>query len=63
MASSKNLAGRIRTRRASLPAAFSSVLESYDFPTVNDGVIGMAFIETVVESAKQGGVWTKMKGV
>jgi hypothetical protein len=31
-----------------------------DFPTVDDGVEGMAFIATAVESAKAGGVWTKM---
>ena len=29
----------------------------YDFPTVNDGVRGMQFIETVVESSNQGAVW------
>jgi predicted dehydrogenase len=32
-----------------------------DFPTVDDGVTGMAFIATAVESARKGGVWTKMK--
>ena len=31
-----------------------------DFPTVDDGVEGMAFIATAVESAKAGGIWTKM---
>jgi hypothetical protein len=31
-----------------------------DFPTVDDGVDGMAFIATAVQSAKAGGVWTKM---
>jgi predicted dehydrogenase len=31
-----------------------------DFPTVDDGVEGMAFIATAVESAKGGGVWTRM---
>jgi predicted dehydrogenase len=31
-----------------------------DFPTVDDGVIGMAFIAAAVESAKNGSVWTKM---
>ncbi|MBV8900572.1 MAG: gfo/Idh/MocA family oxidoreductase, partial [Verrucomicrobia bacterium] len=30
-----------------------------DFPTVDDGVTGMAFIETAVKSAKAGAVWTK----
>ena len=32
-----------------------------DFPTVDDGVAGMAFIATAVESARKGGVWTKLK--
>lgn len=32
-----------------------------DHPTVDDGVVGMAFIETVVESSKSDGKWTKMK--
>jgi len=31
-----------------------------DFPTVDDGVEGMAFIETVVKSAKSKSKWTKM---
>ncbi len=30
-----------------------------DFPTINDGVEGMAFVETVVKSAKAGARWTK----
>lgn len=29
----------------------------YDFPSVDDGVRGMQFIETVVESSTQGAVW------
>jgi len=32
-----------------------------DHPTVDDGVVGMAFIETVVESSKAGATWVKMK--
>ena len=32
------------------------------FPTIDDGVKGMAFIETVLASAKRGGKWTTMKG-
>jgi len=32
-----------------------------DFPSVEEGITGMAFIETVVESAQNGAVWTKMK--
>ncbi len=31
----------------------------YDFPTVDDGLAGMAFIETAVKSAKAGAKWTK----
>jgi predicted dehydrogenase len=34
-----------------------------DFPTIDDGVIGMAFIETVVKSSKQGGRWVKFPKV
>jgi len=34
--------------------------EYMDFPTVDDGVRGMAFIETVVKSAKSGKKWVKM---
>ncbi len=32
---------------------------SYDFPTVDDGVEGMAFLETAVQSAKSDTKWTK----
>lgn len=32
--------------------------KGYDFPNVDDGVVGMAFIDTVVKSA-QAGKWTK----
>ena len=31
---------------------------SYDFPTVDDGVYGMAFLETAVRSAKSETKWT-----
>jgi predicted dehydrogenase len=31
----------------------------YDFPTVDDGVMGMAFIETVVKSSKSKAKWTR----
>ncbi len=34
--------------------------EKYDYPTVHDGVRGMAFLETVVKSNKKGSVWTPM---
>lgn len=31
-----------------------------DYPTIDDGIEGMAFIETVVKSAKAGAKWVKM---
>ncbi len=33
--------------------------KDYDFPTIDDGVEGMAFIETVVKSANSSSKWTK----
>jgi predicted dehydrogenase len=35
--------------------------EGLEFPTVEDGVEGMAFIAAAVQSAKGGAVWTKMQ--
>ncbi len=32
-----------------------------DFPTVHDGVMGMAFLETILASAKSKAKWTRMK--
>ena len=32
--------------------------EELDFPTIDDGVRGMAFIDAVVDSSNRGGVWT-----
>jgi predicted dehydrogenase len=34
--------------------------QGLDFPTVEDGLKGMAFIDAAVQSAKDGGIWTKM---
>jgi predicted dehydrogenase len=34
-----------------------------DFPTIDDGVIGMAFIETAVKSARRGAKWVKFPDV
>jgi predicted dehydrogenase len=34
-------------------------VDKNDFPTVDDGVIGMAFLETAVASAKSNAKWTK----
>jgi predicted dehydrogenase len=36
--------------------------EGYDFPTVDDGVEGMAFIEAAVASSKANGSWTPVHG-
>jgi len=33
----------------------------YDFPDVEDGVKGMAFVDTVIKSAKSNAKWTKVK--
>ena len=38
-----------------------NIPENCDFPCVEDGVAGMAFVEAAVESATNGGAWTKMK--
>lgn len=35
----------------------------YDFPTVDDGIAGMAFIEAAVKSGKAGAKWTKFPKV
>ena len=35
----------------------------YDFPTVDDGVYGMAFLETAVKSAKSNAKWTRFAKV
>jgi hypothetical protein len=34
-----------------------------DYPTIDDGVYGMAFIETVVKSSKRGAKWLKFPKV
>ena len=36
-----------------------SALPRVDFPTIADGVYGMAFIETAVKSGKAGARWMK----
>lgn len=36
--------------------------EGYDFPTVDDGVEGMAFIEAAVTSSKGNAAWTQVHG-
>ncbi len=37
--------------------------EGYDFPTVDDGVAGLAFIESAVKSSKRGAKWVKFPKV
>ena len=34
--------------------------EGYDFPSIDDGVTGMAFIEAAVKSSKGNARWTKL---
>lgn len=36
-------------------------VEGYDFPTIDDGVAGMAFIEAAVASSKANAAWTKVE--
>ena len=47
------------TIRAGLEERKPTELE-LDFPDVEDGIRGLAFVETVVKSARAGGKWTKM---
>jgi predicted dehydrogenase len=37
--------------------------EDLDFPTVEDGVEGMAFITGAVQSTKDGGIWTRLPSI
>jgi predicted dehydrogenase len=48
------------TVRANILGNKPSELE-LDFPDVDDGVVGMCFIETAIESSKSDKKWTKMK--
>jgi predicted dehydrogenase len=50
-------------RAISAETSGRKIPEDCDFPNVEDGVAGMAFVETAVESATNGGAWTKMKSV
>ena len=54
----KNFAAAIRARLENKqPAADDPAL---DFPKIQDGIRGMAFIEAVVSSSKQNAAWTKL---
>jgi predicted dehydrogenase len=46
--------------RGAAKAIRKESLEVGEFPTINDGVRGMKFIEKVVESSKQGNVWVSI---
>ena len=52
---------------ASVHAAIRASIEgkrgSFDFPTVDDGVIGMVFLETAVRSAKSNAKWVKFAAI
>jgi predicted dehydrogenase len=55
----KNFANHIRARLdGRKPAADDPAL---DYPKIEDGVRGMAFIEAVVQSSKRNAAWTKVK--
>ena len=53
----RNFADTLQAKRAGR----KPTEENLDFPTIADGVRGMAFIETVVASAEAGAVWTDMR--
>ncbi len=48
---------------AAIRASIAGKRATGDFPTVDDGVIGMAFLETAVKSAKSKAKWTKFAGI
>jgi predicted dehydrogenase len=54
----KNFANAIRAREAGQKLAKDAVAN--DFPKIEDGVRGMAFIKAVVESSAKNAAWTKL---
>ncbi len=48
---------------AAIRASIEGRHVNFDFPTVDDGLIGMAFIETAVKSARSNAKWTKFPKV
>ncbi|MBI3877077.1 MAG: Gfo/Idh/MocA family oxidoreductase [Verrucomicrobia bacterium] len=54
----KNFANAIRAREAGRKLKKNDVAN--DFPKIEDGVRGMAFIEAVVKSSKKNAAWTKL---
>jgi len=54
----KNFANAIRTRLAGKKLAKDDLAN--DYPKIQDGIRGMAFIEAVVKSSKANAAWTKL---
>jgi len=54
----KNFASHIRAVQAGKKLAKNDA--ALDYPTIHDGVRGMAFIEAVVKSSKKNATWTKL---
>ncbi len=54
----RNFAGAVRARVEGRKLAKDDL--TLDFPTIQDGVRGMAFIEAVVASSKKNAAWTKL---
>ena len=54
----RSFANAIRAREAGQKLAKDAVAN--DFPKIEDGVRGMAFIEAVVKSSKANAKWTKL---
>jgi predicted dehydrogenase len=54
----KNFANAIRARDGGKKLAKDAIAN--DFPKIEDGVRGMAFIEAVVKSSKKNAAWTKL---
>ena len=55
----KNFANAIRAREAGQKLAKNALAN--DFPKIEDGVRGMAFIKAVVESSAKNATWTKLE--
>lgn len=55
----KNFANAIRAREAGQKLAKTD--QANDFPKIEDGVRGMAFIKAVVESSAKNAAWTKLE--
>ena len=54
---------REATRAIYAEANGEVIPEELDFPTVEDGVEGMAFIAGAVQSTKDGGIWTRLPSI